>query len=578
MRADGRSEPEAGILPQLPRGLNFFEIDADLQLALEDALTGELARWRPALSDFGAWAGGPLDEQAAYTDRYGRPKLVPYGRDGRLINHIRYNPAWEAASREIYRRGIVGLNYAEPRAPFSITFAMGYLTSQSDVSLHCPATMTAAVAHVLNRFAPEGVRQAWLPKLVSMTGDALSAGTWATELHGGSDIGATTTVARPEGEHFRLTGLKWFTSNVDGGIALATARPEGAGPGSSGLGLYLVPTVMPDGSPNPMRIRRLKDKLGTCGVATAEVDLTDTWAAEVAPPPDGFRLMMEALVFSRIHNAMSGAGVQRRAYLEALAFAAGRRAFGERIIAYPMVQHELATICAAWQADLALALEAAHAFDRAWDKPPGEASPERTWLRLATALAKYQTAETANRTARAAMELIGGNAYTYDYVAPRLLRDAQVLTIWEGPANVQALELLRLLGEPYGGFALFRERIAECAGKAEAALPELAGRLREALAECNDAVRYLSGDRGRAATHARRLLALMADLLGAALLSRQAAALKAQGDERKAIAARLYVEQRFAAPARRGIGPETEWLHARFEEMVAGDLTALAAR
>ncbi|MEC9368502.1 MAG: acyl-CoA dehydrogenase family protein, partial [Pseudomonadota bacterium] len=428
--------------PQTPHGLNFFEIDRDLQAVLHGLDAKAFKRWRGTLSDFGAWAGGPLDDQASWTDRRAPPRLVTHDGEGRLVNRVETNPLWDEATRQIYHRGIVGLNHVANPAPYLVTFAMGYLTSQSDVSLHCPATMTHAVAHVIARFAPNSIRERYLQSLTRMDGGALSAGTWATELHGGSDIGATTTVARKEKDHFRLTGLKWFTSNVNGGIAVATARPEGAPPGSEGLGLYLVPTVLPDGEPNPMRIRRLKDKLGTTGVATGEVDLDGTWALEIAPPPEGFRLMMEALVVSRIHNAMSAVALQRRACLEALCFAANRKAFGNVILNYPMVQDELVVMLAAREADLALAFEAAHAFDQAAATPVAEASETRTWLRLATSLAKYQTAENANAACRKAIELIGGNGYTYDKVTPRLLRDAQVLTVWEGPANIQALELL----------------------------------------------------------------------------------------------------------------------------------------
>jgi Acyl-CoA dehydrogenases len=142
-------------------------------------------------------------------------------------------------------------------------------------------------------------------------------------------------VARREGDHHRLTGLKWFASNANGGLALATARPEGAGPGTRGLGLYLVPLTLEDGTANPLRFRRLKDKLGTSGIPTAEIDLIDSWAVEVAPPPEGFKLMMAALGFSRIHNAMGSAGLQRRAFVEAYGYAAGRRAFGDAILTIP---------------------------------------------------------------------------------------------------------------------------------------------------------------------------------------------------------------------------------------------------
>ena len=564
------------MLPEHTRGLNFFEIDRDLHCALEGLQGAEFTHWRGTLSDFGAWAGGPLDEEAAYTDRHGRPQLVPYDGEGRLINHVQYNPLWEDASREIFQRGIVGLNYAESPAPYLITFVMGYLTSQSDVSLLCPVAMTGAVTHVVNRFAPEALREIYLPQLVRMDGGALSAGTWATESHGGSDIGATTTIARTNGDHCLLNGLKWFTSNVDGGIAIATARPENAPQGSTGLGLYLVPSLLPSGEPNPMRIRRLKDKLGTCGVATAEVDLTDTYALEIAPPPEGFKLMMEALEFSRIQNAMGAVGLQRRAFLESLCFAANRQAFGDVITSYPMVQSELIQMRVELEADLALALQAASAFDHAWGVALHE-SPvaERTWLRLVTALAKYQTAETANRTCRAAIELIGGNGYTYDFVTPRLLRDAQVLSVWEGPANMQALEVSRLLAQRYGGFALFSAKIsaiADAAGK----LPELADALKQALADCAEAAEFVSSSPDESARHARRLMAYMARLLAAALLVGQAAGEFEAGDSRKALVARAYIERHLAPRPRRGIGQASNWIYASFDRFMALDREALA--
>jgi len=560
-------------IPDHTQGLNFFEIDRDLHFVLEGLDAKALARWRGTLSAFGAWAGGPLDAEAAYTDRFARPRLVPYDAHGNLINHVQYNPLWEEAAREIYARGIVGLNYCADPAPHLVTFAMGYLTSQSDVSLHCPATMTGAAAHVLARFAPEAVRQTYLPLLTRMDGEAVSAGTWATELHGGSDIGATTTVARPEGDHFRLDGLKWFTSNVDGGIALATARPEGAEEGSQGLGLYLVPWRLPNGEPNPMRIRRLKDKLGTCGVATGEVELAGTYGLELAPPPAGFKLMMEALEFSRIHNALAAAGLQRRAYLESLCFAANRRAFGDTIIAYPMVQNELVEMRIGLEADLALALEAAHAFDQARETAYDEGPvAERTWLRLVTALAKYLTAEGANRTCRAAIELIGGNGYTYDYVTPRLLRDAQVLTVWEGPANVQALEVLRLLGGRYGGFDAFEARLSAIAKRAKPNHPKLAKPLAAALSDCAAAAGAVAADPARGARHARRLMDLMARLLAAGLMVEQA---RREGG-RKTLAAQAYLERRLAGRGGTEIGAEGDWVHGAFARFIEPDIAALA--
>lgn len=406
---------------------------------------------------------------------------------------------------------------------------------------------------MLQRFAPEALRDRYLPRLTRMDGEALSGGTWATERQGGSDIGATTTRAVTDGEEARLYGLKWFASNPAGGLALATARPDGAEPGTAGLGLYLVPFAHNDGTPNAIRIRRLKEKLGSRGVPTGELDLDGAVAHLVAPPPSGLRLMMEALTFSRIHNALSAVGTMRRALLEAVGYALRREAFGQPIFNYPMVQQEILQIALAYEAGFALAFEAASAFDRVLDWENSD-TPDRVWLRLVTALAKFATGEDAIASARRALEIIGGNGYTSDYVTERLLRDAQVLTVWEGPANIQALELLRLLWGRSNGAALFRARIADLL--TDRAEPAIAA----ALASFDEAIAFLGANEAARPHHARRLAGLMADLLAAALLLA-----RGQGE-----LVNRFVAERLAPPPRRGIVPG--------QELSAGQLEALLTR
>ena len=542
---------------------NFFDDDRDLAAILGRIAPEALDRWRGRLSKFGGWVAGEVDAQAEHTHRHAPPTLEAYDGDGNLTNRIRLNPAWQEVSRRVYEHGIVGLNYGDEPAPFAITFAMGYLLAQADISLHCPVTMTGAVAYVLDRFAPAAVRDAYLGDLTRTDGGALTGGTWATELHGGSDVGATTTMARAENGHFRLDGLKWFTSNPAGGLALATARPEGAPAGGKGLGLYLVPDRLPDGTANPMRIRRLKDKLGTIGVATAEIDLTGTWAVEVAAPPDGLRLMMEALEFSRIHNAMAGIGVQRRALVEASAYAAGRTAFGAPIDRYPMVQDELLAMLVTHEAGTALAFEAVRAFDAA----DGDEAA-RPWLRLVTALAKYRTADDAIEACRRAMEIVGGNGYTYDHVLPRLLRDAAVLPIWEGPANIQALEVIRLLGNRHPGHLVLEERLRKAICGAPGGLGIIAATVGRAFRECLDAIAFVQSDGDEAQRHARRLMDYLADVVSAALLLEEAGRGLAAGDQRKALIARLYVERKLDPPERRGIVSGRDWPHRHFDNLM----------
>ena len=501
------------------------------------ARASRMAGYSRQLVEFHEWVTTEVDAQANYTDRYAPPALETYDRNGEVINRIVTNPWYEEQHRELYRRGIIGLPYAEG-APHLLAFSMGYLLSQADISLDCPVTLTGSVAYVLAAHAPDAVRQKYLYDVIRMDGQAKTGGTWATERHGGSDVGATTTRAVRERDHFALHGLKWFTSNANSGLAVATARPEGAPPGSSGLGLYLVPSHLDDGRPNHYRIRRLKDKLGTKGLPTGEIDLLGAEAIEIAPPPHGFKLMMEALEYSRVHNAVGSAGMQRRALREALAWAKSRQAFGHVLCEYPMVQDELLRLRVEFEAGALLAFEAAITFDEAQSDPR-----RRTWLRLATALAKYLTAEYAITSCRAALELIGGNGYTSDYPVARLLRDAQVLTIWEGPANIQALELLRLLGPQHAGCAQYRQRVSEIAGKLPSSLDRLRAGLEKRMREDDEAIAITLRDPDSGQRFARQLLHRMSQTLAFALLCEAAAAAHQQGDERQSYSAWRCFEQ-----------------------------------
>ena len=528
-------------------GGNAYRADRNLQALLRRSapwLTGEDAE---RLSSFGGWVATAVDEQADYTNRFAPPVLETLDEDGRPRSVVRHNPLYAAAHREVYERGIVGLNYGAARRPYMLTFAMGYLLAQSDISIHCPVTLTGAVALVLDRFAPQPVRNAYLPRLVRTDGKALTGGTWATEKQGGSDVGATRTTARRTNEGIRLSGLKWFASNVDGGIALTLARPEGAAGDGTGLGLYLVPARTPDGASNRYRIRRLKDKLGTRGLATGEIELEDAHAVEVAPPPDGLKTMMAALGYSRIHNAMASAGIQRRAFAEALAYSETRRAFGHRLAAYPMVQDQLVEMQVRLEASVALAFAAARAFDEVQRTPA-----EQPWMRLVTALAKYLTAAWAITATSRAIEILGGNGYTEEYPTARLYRDAQVLTVWEGPPNIQALEVLRLAGADSPGLAAYHARLDAILNMPFASNHSAFVRSRALIFQARRDVAALTAlirdDRAEAQRQAHRLMDRMAKGLAAALLVEEAATDWGQDDARKAVVARLFAAQELAAP------------------------------
>ena len=495
-----------------------------------------MAEYRAQLNEFRDWALTEVDAQANYTDRYAPPAVETYDRNGEVVNRIVANRWYEEQHQELYRRGIIGMPYIE-NAPHLLTFTMGYLLAQADISLHCPVTLTGAVAYVLDSHAPESVSQRYLYDVIRMDGHVKTGGTWATEQHGGSDVGATTTVAIRDGDRFALQGLKWFASNANSGLAVATARPEGAPQGSAGLGLYLVPSHLDDGRPNHFRIRKLKDKLGTKGLPTGEIELLGAEAVEIAPPPEGFKLMMEALEYSRVHNAVGSVGIQRRSLQEALAWARTRHAFGHVLTDYPMVQDDLLRMRVQFEAGALLAFEAAIAFDEVQ-----QTAEHRTWLRLATALAKYLTAEYAIAASRSALELIGGNGYTSDYPVARLLRDAQVLTVWEGPANIQALELLRMLSPRYQGWERYHDRVQGVLDRLPGALGRLHEPLTQRLAGDSEAVKVTLDSERSSQQYARKLLHRLSQSLAFALLCETAGEAHLQGNSLPAHCAWRFYE------------------------------------
>ena len=182
-----------------------------------------MVEYSSQLAEFREWVLTEVDAQANYTDRYAPPALETYDRDGEVVNRVVANRWYEEQHREVYRRGIIGLPYVE-NAPHLLSFTMGYLLAQADISLHCPVTLTGAVAYVLGSHAPSDLRRLYLYDVIRMDGQAKTGGTWATEQHGGSDVGATTTVAVAEtvGSVVEVaTTLTW----PPGGTAAGAAYP-----------------------------------------------------------------------------------------------------------------------------------------------------------------------------------------------------------------------------------------------------------------------------------------------------------------------------------------------------------------
>jgi acyl-CoA dehydrogenase len=545
MREDGGIQQEPSF-PQSARGLNFFDIDANLHLFLERVAPGLLQRWGEVLGRLGAFAGDRLDRQAEQSDQDFPPALIDLP-DNRIAptgrrNEIRLNREYEECQQELYKSGIVTACF-DKSAPEShiLPFVAMYVVAQSDISTGCPFAMTHPTAYVLDRLAPQAVKDKYLPEILRTDGETAICGTWATERHSGSDIGGTVTTAfRQDDGRYCLQGHNWFTSafGFKKFMGIKTARAAGAPAGSKGLGLYLVPSHIDDdwAVGNNLHITHLKRKLGTRGLPTVEVDLQGALAYEIVPAGQGLKAMMTALGCSRAHNAMGAAGVMRRAYIESLCWAGNRETFGKKLIERPMVQKRILDIAVQWMAGSALAFEAARGFDEA-----AKDSKKEPWMRIVTALAKFRTAEQAVWCAQKALELVGGNGYTEDYATARQFRDAMVLPVWEGPEQIQALELMRMIAGVEPGDRLFLEKIAAIRDGLPAAMNDETVNLSGLAGTMEDSFTTLRAEPQKTELVADEFLRNMSDVLTYALLCEEAAwAYANKHDGTKLLVCRAY--------------------------------------
>jgi acyl-CoA dehydrogenase len=427
---------------------NTWDADPTLRLLLEAWLRREtLNALEPAFREMGRAAAEEL--QALGDACEGQPAFLrSFDAWGERVDEVVYPDAWRRLASVAARAGLVALPYEDSSRLGADTrlvqAALCYLFAPSTATYSCPVAMTDGAARVLTDAGGVGQPRAVLGHLISRDPvEAWTSGQWMTERQGGSDVGQNAVVAKRDGDGWRLFGQKFFCSNIGCEVALALARPEGAPAGTRGLALFLVPRDGPDGRRNHYRIDRLKDKLGTRAMATGEVTLDGAQAELVGDADRGFAQMTAMLNITRLHNAITAAATMRRALMLAMAYAAQRQAFGRTLAHHPLHAEVLREMAAETDAALYFTMRMAQLLGRieAGATKPGEAAV----FRIGIALAKLYTAKQAVAVASEAIECFGGQGYMEDTGLPRLLRDAQVLPIWEGTTSVLALDVLRVL-------------------------------------------------------------------------------------------------------------------------------------
>ena len=529
-----------------PRLGNQYDDDRLLRDHLARVLTpAHLDEVVEELRFLGEESGGRLYAMQQ-ADRLNEPVLTTWDPWGVRVDHIEVSPVWHEAQKLAARHGLVAVAYERRHGAASRTeqFVRAYLLEPSTDVYSCPLAMTDGAARTLLDLRNQALIDRAVPHLTSRDPETMwTSGQWMTERTGGSDVGLSETEARRDGDGFRLYGTKWFTSATTAEMALTLARPEGNGPGGRGLALFYVELRDEAGRLRNIGINRLKDKLGTRKVPTAELTLDGTPAVAVAGLGDGVRNISSMLNVTRTWNAtMSVAGMQRGLML-ARDFAKQRHAFGAALADKPLHVDTLAGLEAERAGAFLLAFRVAELLGR---REAGVADElDGLAVRVLTPLGKLTTGRQAVQLASEVLEAFGGAGYVEDTGLPRLLRDAQVLPIWEGTTNVLSLDTLRALVTPGAVEALRREilrplDVAVASGDTSLSAPVAAAR--HAL---EHALGWLNGHLGDGAVleaGARRVALTLGRTLELALLCGHAGWCHSTGRSAYAAAAarRLY--------------------------------------
>jgi putative acyl-CoA dehydrogenase len=482
--------------------VNLYTSDRVLGAAVEREGGG----WAAAsLEAYGGLMGSArVYELGRQANRYS-PELRTHDRFGHRIDEVEYHPAWHEVMRLQMEHEVHNLPWRHRRPGAHVArLAKHYILAQVEAGSACPITMTFASLPALEH-EPRVVDE-WRPRLLGTSYDpravpaaeksTVLVGMAMTEKQGGSDVRANTTRAIPLGDgDYELLGHKWFCSAPMCDAFLTLAHAE------KGLTCFLVPRWRPDGTRNPFRIQRLKDKVGNRSNASGEIEYAGTWARRVGEEGRGVRTIIEMVHHTRLDCISGSAGIMRQALAQALHHVGHRSAFGRRLIEQPLMRNVAADLALEVEGAVAVLFRLARAYDRS-----GEDESERAFARIGTAVAKYWVCKRTPGMVYESMECLGGNGYVEESILPRLYREAPVNAIWEGSGNVICLDVLRALAKEPGSLDVL---LAEIRAGADPRLDACAQRITTQLA---------SGD--TVELGARRIVGDMARGLEASLLAR----------------------------------------------------------
>jgi alkylation response protein AidB-like acyl-CoA dehydrogenase len=389
---------------------NQYDDDRVLQSYLKRTLPADvLADVEPSLREMGRLAGGELYE-LQLADRLNEPVLTQWDAWGERVDRIEVTPLWKKAEKLAAEFGIVAAAYERAYGRFSrpYQFALAYLFHPSTDVYTCPLAMTDGATRTLLLSGNQELIDRAVPHLTSRDPARFwTSGQWMTEATGGSDVGRSETIAcLDHEEEWRLYGRKWFTSATTSQMALTLARPEGNPPGGKGLALFYLELRDENGRLQNILVNRLKDKLGTRKVPTAELTLDGIEAVPVMGTTNGVRNIVPMLHLTRTWNSVTAVAFMRRGLALARDYARQRVAFGAPLSRQPLHVDTLAWLQAEMEAAFHLSFYLVELIGR---DESGETSAEDTHLlRLLTSIVKLTTGRQAVMVASEVLEAHGG--------------------------------------------------------------------------------------------------------------------------------------------------------------------------
>ncbi|KNC99289.1 uncharacterized protein SPPG_05543 [Spizellomyces punctatus DAOM BR117] len=466
---------------KLPASANqgFKQEPPVLQNQYEDdpALQGILFHYLPH-SDFEAVTGDLKNlGQRAITDilalgdnaEQHHPTLTQYDHWCRRIDKLETSEGWRALKGVAAEEGLIAIGYERKLRQFSrvYQFAKLYVAGPSMAMYTCPLAMTDGAARLIELHGTQDMKETAFARLTSRDPAKFwTSGQWMTERPGGSDVGGTETeaVKSSDGRGWLLSGFKWFSSATDSDMTflLARTRDQSTGSvkeGSRGLSLFYAKLRDSDGNLNGIRVHRLKNKFGTKALPTAELELDNLPGSMVGSEHRGVATIAVILNITRIHSALCTTSSLRRSYAIAKSYAEKRVVFGKSLSTQPLHLATLADIDMTLRGAMQLFFFAVLLLGESECHPDeSRRALSGTLLRITTPLLKMWVCHEAMPAITEALEACGGQGYMEETGIARQLRDAQVNSIWEGTTNVQALDLLRIVGPV---FPVYRKKVLE---------------------------------------------------------------------------------------------------------------------